>query len=61
MRPLIELENSFAALVKSGGEIILSGVLETQVEAITSIYSNNFRLSLHSEQGGWALIAGVRK
>ena len=61
MRPLIALENTFAALVKSGGEIILSGVLETQVEAITSVYANNFRLSLHSEQGGWALIAGVRK
>lgn len=61
MQPLIELESSFAALIKPGGEIVLSGLLRTQVEEIKEVYSNNFRLSSSSEQNGWALLAGVRK
>ena len=61
MQPLIELESSFAELIKPGGEIVLSGLLRTQVEVIKEVYSNNFRLSSCSEQNGWALLAGVRK
>ena len=61
MQPLIELEKSFATLLKPGGEIVLSGLLESQAELIQSVYSKNFQLSLHSEQDGWVLIAGLRK
>ncbi|MGH8399376.1 MAG: 50S ribosomal protein L11 methyltransferase, partial [Gammaproteobacteria bacterium] len=41
--PLIELAPRFAALLKSGGELVLSGILDSQRDEIHNVYARWFR------------------
>lgn len=59
--PLIELAESFAAFLKSGGTIVLSGILSSQVVVIQDAYAPYFTKMTVIEREGWALIFGSKK
>ena len=59
--PLTELVSIFNGLVKPGGQIILSGVLNSQTEAIMEAYQAHFELSPPLKKDGWILINGKKK
>ena len=58
--PLIELAPRFAELVKTGGQILLSGILKTQLEDIQSAYRPYFNLDPASCREDWVCISGHR-
>ena len=58
--PLIELAPRFANLVRPGGQILLSGILDDQVDEVKSAYQLDFEMKLISILEGWAVIAGTR-
>jgi ribosomal protein L11 methyltransferase len=59
--PLAELAPRFAAAVRPGGEIALSGVLEDQVDVVTAAYRPWFDIALTAAREGWGLIGGRRR
>ena len=60
--PLVNLAPTIASLVKSGGEIGLSGVLATQADNVVKGYSELFEeVKVAGEDGGWVLITGRRR
>jgi ribosomal protein L11 methyltransferase len=58
--PLIELAPFLAALVKSDGEILLSGILEDQAASIQQAYAPWFEFEAITVQDGWVRIVGRR-
>ncbi len=57
---LIELEPLFAAHTKEGGQIILSGILEEQIDSVASAFRDNFSLQAPMIENGWVLLHGHR-
>jgi len=41
-----------------GQKLVLSGILENQVEAVIQVYSEWIKLSVKKELNGWVLMAG---
>ncbi|MDC1435673.1 50S ribosomal protein L11 methyltransferase [Gammaproteobacteria bacterium] len=58
--PLIELAAYFAALLKTNGEILLSGILEEQAEEVIKAYGSWFEFEAITSQDGWVRIVGRR-
>jgi len=58
--PLIELAADLAGRVESGGDIVLSGILAKQADAVRSAYAPWFRLSDTVEKDGWVRLHGER-
>jgi len=61
LRPLLDLAPRFAALVRTGGALALSGILAVQTEECSAAYSPWFEMDEPSYQDEWALISAVRK
>ena len=59
--PLTRLAPSLAALVKPGGGVALSGVLETQAAGVLAAFAPSFDLELANSRDGWVLLAGHRR
>ena len=59
--PLIELAPRLASLTKAGGEIILSGILDTQTESIINAYHPWFEITLSGNRDGWACLTGKKR
>ena len=59
--PLVELAPAFAAAVRPGGRIALSGILEGQSNTVTAAYRPWFDIALTATRDGWALLAGQRR
>ncbi|HKJ49942.1 MAG TPA: 50S ribosomal protein L11 methyltransferase [Gammaproteobacteria bacterium] len=59
--PLVELAPRFAALVKPGGRILLSGILKNQLEDIQLAYGPRFELDPADYREEWVCIDGRRK
>jgi len=59
--PLRDLSEHLTSLVKPGGSIVLSGVLDSQAEGVASYYSSAFELEAIKEKDEWVRIAGKRK
>ncbi len=59
--PLIDLSLKFAGLVKPGGQIALSGILEEQATSLLSCYKRSFDLDSPIIEKEWVLITGTRK
>jgi ribosomal protein L11 methyltransferase len=59
--PLVELAPAFAAGVRPGGRIALSGILEAQSNTVTAAYRPWFDIALTETRDGWALLAGQRR
>lgn len=58
---IIELEPLFAAHTKSCGQIILSGILEEQADAVITAFDRNFDIQSPIIQEGWVLLHGLRR
>ena len=60
-KPLVELQTLFSKIVKPNGAILLSGILEHQVEKIIDCYSPNFNNFKNSNKNEWYRISASRK
>ncbi len=59
--PLCELAPTLAARVRTGGRILLSGLLSQQADEIISTYRQWFDMDAPGEREGWISISGTRK
>ncbi|NJD31551.1 MAG: 50S ribosomal protein L11 methyltransferase [Gammaproteobacteria bacterium] len=59
--PLVELAPRFAAAVRSGGSIVLSGILADQARAVTAAYQPWFDIARTAARDGWGLLSGRRR
>jgi ribosomal protein L11 methyltransferase len=60
-KPLMELVEHLAACVTPGGSLVLSGILEGQVEQLRLSYNQYFVFAPTQAQDGWALLSAVRR
>ena len=56
--PLVALAPCFAELLRPGGEILLSGILQSQLEAIITAYAPCFELEPATRREDWVCISG---
>ncbi len=59
--PLIRLAPHFAKLVKPGGRIALSGILDYQAQEVESAFVDWFDFGPSRRQEGWVLLEGLRR
>lgn len=59
--PLIELAPRFAEIVRPGGNIVLSGILAEQADAVRQTYETWFALQDKQQQEDWILLNATRK
>jgi ribosomal protein L11 methyltransferase len=59
--PLVELAPRFAAALRGGGELALSGILTGQAQTVTAAYQPWFDIALSATREGWALLGGRRR
>ena len=59
--PLVGLCEHFSALVKSGGKITLSGILQEQLEMVLEAYNENFSDLKVKQKDDWCRVDGIRK
>lgn len=60
-QPLYELRDKLANLTKTSGEIVLSGILESQAEDLRSHYLNHFEMAPIALEDGWTRLSGRKK
>ncbi|HIF74575.1 MAG TPA: 50S ribosomal protein L11 methyltransferase [Porticoccaceae bacterium] len=58
--PLIDLAAKFSTLVKAGGQIVLSGILENQIDQVLTAYTPQFVMGEPSLEGDWVRLNGTR-
>ena len=58
--PLVELATKFAAYVRPGGRLVLSGVLEAQGAHVAAAYAPHFGELEQSSRDGWVRLTGRR-
>lgn len=59
--PLRQLAKSIANSVKSGGNLVLSGLLIEQADAIADIYQQWFDMEPVAVEGDWARLHGIKR
>ncbi|WP_428087751.1 50S ribosomal protein L11 methyltransferase [Candidatus Thioglobus sp.] len=59
--PLVELCQHFADLVKSGGRLALSGIMDNQLPVILETYGQYFKALQVAQKDEWCLVEGIRK
>jgi ribosomal protein L11 methyltransferase len=59
--PLAELAPTFARLVKPGGWIVLSGILQNQAPALVQTYAAWFDMEAPVYREDWARLSGRRR
>ena len=59
-RPLIELLPKFQLLLKTGGYLVISGILETQINIMKNYYNAYFNFIEHKVEKDWGLISGYK-
>jgi ribosomal protein L11 methyltransferase len=59
--PLVEFAPKFSELVKPGGQILLSGILETQANDIKQAYLPYFELDPICLKEDWIRVSGTRR
>ncbi len=60
-QPLLDLAALFATFVRPDGKILLSGILETQVDVLKACYQQWFDIDGLQTLDGWACLSGTRK
>jgi ribosomal protein L11 methyltransferase len=59
--PLCGLAETLCSQLRTGGEILLSGILKEQVPDLTAAYAPWLELSVLSEDSGWVALYGKRQ
>ena len=60
-KPLIELCQNFSDLVKCGGKITLSGILQEQLDRVLEAYAEYFVDLTVTQKDRWCRVDGIRK
>lgn len=60
-QPLCELKPVFAELLPAGGELVMSGILEEQVDDLLDHYADEFQIDSVECLDGWARVTGQRR
>ncbi len=60
-QPLCDLAPNIAALVRPDGHLVLSGVLEDQVDRVVRAYAQDITFENHCYSDNWARMNGVKK
>lgn len=60
LRPLIELMPTFTNLLKPNGLVVLSGILERQLDDLITVYQNSFEILGYTINEDWACLVGRR-
>jgi ribosomal protein L11 methyltransferase len=58
--PLMDLCVHFSTLVKTGGRLVLSGILHTQIEAVLLVYGQYFEQLSVTQKDDWCCLNGVK-
>jgi len=58
--PLKALMPLLAGLVRPGGALVLSGILDSQADEVMAVYGAAFDLSVWAREEGWVCLAGRR-
>jgi len=58
--PLIDMSEQICALLVSGGQLVLSGILYEQAEAVISAYQQAISFSPLVQQEDWIRLDGVK-
>jgi ribosomal protein L11 methyltransferase len=58
--PIMSLAPAFAQRVRSGGRIVLSGILDAQADAVIAAYDRWFNIRVCESEDGWVALAGTR-
>jgi len=58
--PLRELRTVITAYCKTGGKLVLSGILDNQAQEINDLYSLDFDMEPIEIDGEWARVSGVK-
>jgi ribosomal protein L11 methyltransferase len=58
--PLCELAPRFAALVRPGGDLVLAGLMESEVSDVTGAYNAWFDIHPFGQREGWVSLSGRR-
>ena len=56
LNPLLQLKDNFVACLAKNGKLLLSGILEQQLETITNSYQSHFKFDHIYSKDGWLLI-----
>jgi ribosomal protein L11 methyltransferase len=59
--PLKILAPVLGQLTRSGGRLVLSGLLVEQIDAVSECYAPYFQMSTFGTQGDWAALEGLRR
>jgi ribosomal protein L11 methyltransferase len=59
--PLVLLAPALAQRVRSGGRIVLSGILDAQAAAVVTAYRRWFNIAVCDSDDGWVALAGARR
>lgn len=59
--PLIELAPYFKELTQAKSQIVLSGILAEQADAVLAAYQGAFDIKIWKQQDDWVCLAGMRK
>lgn len=59
--PLTTLADRFAGMIRTGGMLLMSGILEEQVDELGMRYNNWFDLEPTTAINGWALVTATRR
>ena len=59
--PLERLADTFADLLEPGGTLVLSGLLESQIEPLRLRYNRAFDFAPGKSRDGWALLEATRR
>ena len=60
LNPLIDLSTYFSSLVKSGGKIVLSGILHAQLSDVLPFYQSQFIMAEPVSHEGWLRLEGIK-
>jgi ribosomal protein L11 methyltransferase len=58
--PLIALAADLAGALRPRGRILLSGLLEAQVDSVVEAYQSRLHMRVRSTEAGWVLLEGTR-
>ncbi|HBB53636.1 MAG TPA: 50S ribosomal protein L11 methyltransferase [Legionellales bacterium] len=61
MNPLLELRNYFAMTLKDDGQLVLSGLLGTQLNQVNEHYSSHFQLVERHQDKDWGCLSFIKK